>query len=69
MKNRILISQRISKVYNEIRCELSTEWTELFNNFKDTELIPIHINTNFESDSNISGIIISGGNSIFQKKE
>lgn len=72
MIKKILISQRVNVSEYEVNCSLSIEWTELFNNFIEIQLIPVHINTNllnFDNDPNISGIIISGGNDIFIKKE
>ncbi len=68
--NRILcISQRIIKTEHEIQFSLSNEWTELFNKYKDISILPLHDNTNLKELSinfNIAGVIISGGNNIYQ---
>ena len=54
MKNRILISQCVKMSEYDIKCELSTEWTELFNKFKDTELI---INITYKTHHHLMIII------------
>ena len=68
--NIILISQRIYKNHYEIQTSLSTEWTELFNNFNEVLIYPVQINTNIIdllNNFNVIGIIITGGNDVYQE--
>lgn len=70
-KKILLISQRIVINDYDMNCKLSLEWINLFNNFKDTCLIPIFPNSDlsyFFNYLNVVGIVISGGNDIYNKK-
>jgi len=66
----IFISQRIIKTEQETQFSLSNEWTELFNKFKDTTILPLHDNTDLneiKDKFNVAGIIISGGNDVYNE--
>ena len=64
----ILITQRIDKNDNEIKSSLSIDWQILFNNYSNVLLFPIFYNVNLDNyidNFEVSGIILSGGNDIY----
>lgn len=72
MKKIILISQNVKKTENDLILSLSNDWINLFNKFDNVLLIPIYFNSDIISYINnfqVNGIIISGGNNIYQNEE
>jgi len=68
----ILVSQRLINYKSDLYYSLSGEWSNFFNKFEDIMIIPIFnketINL-YMDNLEISGIIITGGNDIYNKNE
>ena len=68
-QNIVLVTQRLGvhETYEELRQQLSLEWSNFFSNFQSTIFLPVIYDSNVEllfETLQVSGIIFTGGNDV-----